>query len=76
MGRLSGTFCRWRDRPKEKPFTNYPHLSLEVYTDQLQVAVTIPNGVARAVRKRLTDLGDKGLIELNGQILEKGRRIP
>ena len=74
-GKVVWDFLSLADRPKEKPFTNYPHLSLEVYTDQLQVAVTIPNGVARAVRKRLTDLGDKGLIELNGQILEKGRRI-
>ena len=74
-GKLVWDFLSLADRPKEKPFTNYPHLSLEVSTDQLQVAVTIPNGVARAVRKRLTDLGDKGLIELNGQILRKGQRI-
>ena len=63
------------DQPKGRSFTNYPHLTLGVHADHLQVAITIPNGVVRAVRKRLTALGDEGLIELNGQILRKGRRI-
>ena len=63
------------DQPKEGSFMKYPHLTLGVHVDRLQVAITIPNGVVRAVRKRLTDLGGEGFIELNGQILRKGRRI-
>ena len=59
-------FLSLTDRPKERSFTNYPHLTLGVHADRLKVAVTIPNGVVRAVRKRLIDLDVKELIELNG----------
>ena len=68
-------FLSLAERPKEGSFTNYPHLTLSVFEDRLQVAVTIPNGVVRPVRKRLIDLDVEGLIELNRQILRKGRRF-
>ena len=37
------------DRPKRGLFTSYPHLTLAVHADHLEVAVTIPNGVVRTV---------------------------
>jgi hypothetical protein len=63
------------DRPKGATFTSYPHLTLSVQTDHLDVAITIPNGVTRAVRQRLIDLGAEGLITLNAQILRRARRL-
>jgi putative addiction module CopG family antidote len=68
-------FLSLADRPKRASFTSYPHLTLAVHADHLEVAITIPNGAVRAVRKRLIDLGAEGLIELNAQILKRARRI-
>ena len=74
-GKSVWDFLSLTDRPTERSFTNYPHLTLGVHADRLKVAVTIPNGVVRAVRKRLIDLDVKELIELNGHMLRKGCRI-
>ena len=63
------------DRPKRGSFTSYPHLTLSVQADHLNVAITIPNGVTRTVRQRLIDLGAEGLVPLNAQILTRARRI-
>jgi hypothetical protein len=68
-------FLSLADRPTRGSFTSYPHLTLAVHDDHLEVAITIPNGVIRAVRRRLIDLGAEGLIELNAQILKRARRI-
>ena len=63
------------DRPKRATFTSYPHLTLSVQADHLDVAITIPNGVTQPARQRLIDLGTEGLISLNAQILTRARRI-
>jgi hypothetical protein len=63
------------DRPKRGVFTGYPHLTLAVHSDHLDVAITIPNGVVRSVRRRLVDLQPEGLIALNARILRRARRI-
>jgi len=63
------------DRPKRATFTSYPHLTLSVQADHLDVAITIPNGVTQPARQRLIDLGAEGLISLNAQILTRARRI-
>ena len=63
------------DRPQGGSFTSYPHLTLGVQADQLEVAVTIPNGVVRTVRRRLIDLGAECLVKLNTQIMTRSRRI-
>ena len=75
-GKSVWDFLSLTDRPKERSFTNYPHLTLGVHADRLKVAVTIPNGVVRAVRKRLIDLDVKELIELNRANVEKGMPDP
>lgn len=63
------------DRPKRGPFTSYPHLTLSVNADHLEAAITIPNGVARPIRRKLADLGPDGLTVLNATILRRARRI-
>lgn len=68
-------FIPMKDRPAGGAFTSYPHLTLAVHADLLEVAVTIPNGVIPAVRKRLVTLGREGLIGLNAEIVRKARRI-
>lgn len=64
-----------RDRPKGPLFTRWPHLTLASHPDHLEVAVTIPDGVDPAVRKRLIALGSDGLTALNTQILRRARRL-
>jgi len=68
-------FLSLADRPERGSFTSYPHLTLGVHADHLGVAITIPNGAIRTVRRRLVDLDAEGLIELNAQILRRARRI-
>lgn len=74
-GTMSGTSFSLVDRPKRSVFTRYPHLTLAVHADHLEVAITIPNGVIRPVRRRLVDLGPEGLIALNAKILRRARRV-
>jgi hypothetical protein len=68
-------FLSLSDRPKTAPFTSYPHLTLAVQTDHLEVAITIPNGVVAPVRKRLARLGEEGLVALNSEILGRAKGI-
>ena len=68
-------FLSLKDRPKHGSFTSYPHLTLSVQAEFIEIAVTIPNGVTRTVRQRLVDLGVDGLIALNEQISKRTRRI-
>jgi hypothetical protein len=68
-------FLSLRDRPKRGAFTSYPHLTLAIKPDHLEAAITIPNGVTRLVRKRLSELGSDGLVELNTKIVKRARRI-
>jgi len=68
-------FLSLEHRPRHGSFTSYPHLTLSIRTDGAEVAVTIPNGVARDVRRRLAELGTGGLTDLNHQILRRSRRI-
>ena len=68
-------FLSLRDRPRSAEFTSFPHLTLAIKPDHLEAAITIPNGVTRIVRKRLSDLGAEGLGELNAKIVKRARRI-
>jgi hypothetical protein len=68
-------FLALKDRPKRGLFTSYPHLTLAVHHDYLEVAVTIPNGVIPAVRRRIAALGAEGLTALNREILRRARPI-
>jgi hypothetical protein len=61
--------------PKTGGFTTYPHLTLGVHGDHLDVAVTVPNGTIPAVRRRLAALGAEGLVALNNQIIGRARRL-
>jgi hypothetical protein len=63
------------DRPKRGTFTSYPHLTLGIHDDHLEVAITIPNSVARQIRKRFLNLGAEGLIKLNSAVLSRARKI-
>jgi hypothetical protein len=63
------------DRPRQGSFTAYPHLTLAVATDRLDVAITIPNSVVRTVRQRLAGLGHEGLTTLNAEILRRARHL-
>jgi hypothetical protein len=63
------------NRPKRGAFTRYPHLTLGVNAEHLEVAVTIPNGVIGPVRRGLIALGPVGLIALNARILRRARRL-
>lgn len=74
-GRGVWDFLSLADRPKRGAFTSYPHLTLAVHADHLEVAITIPNGVVRPIRKRLIDLGSEGLIAVNAEILRRARRL-
>jgi hypothetical protein len=76
-GRGGNTVCDFLPligRPKGT-FTAYPHLTLYVRADHLEVAVTIPNGVVPLVRRRLADLKREGLVGLNAKILRRAKRI-
>jgi hypothetical protein len=68
-------FLALTDRPKTALFTGWPHLTLAVHADHLEVAVTIPNGVEPAVRRRLARLGSDGLARMNRRILARGRKL-
>ena len=74
-GRAVWDFLPLKDRPKRGAFTGYPHLTLAVHADHLEVAITIPNGVIRPVRQRLIDLGSDRLTAINAKILRRARRL-
>ncbi len=74
-GKAVWDFLSLADRPKDGAFTSYPHLTLAVYADHLEVAITIPNGVVRPVQKRLMKLGSEGFTTLNGKILRRAKAI-
>ena len=68
-------FLSLAERPRRGTFTCYPHLTLPVHAERLEVAITSPNGVIRPVRRRLVALGPDGLIALNAEILRRAKRI-
>lgn len=74
-GRLVWDYLSLKDRPKSGPHTSYPHLTLAIHPDHVEAAITIPNGVAREVRRRLIDLGEDGLARMNGAILRRARGL-
>lgn len=74
-GRAVWNFLSLSDRPKRGAFTGYPHLTLAVHADHLEVAITIPNGVIRPVRQRLIDLRADGIIDINAKILRRARKL-
>lgn len=74
-GRVVWDFLPLTDRPKRGAFTAYPHLTLGLHADHLEVALTIPNGVIRPVRQRMCQLGVEGFAEVNRQILRRARPL-
>jgi len=68
-------FLSLRDRPEDSAFTKYPHLTLSVKADYLEVAITIPNGVTSSVKRRLIALKADGLAALNGRIVEEIKTV-
>jgi hypothetical protein len=64
-----------KDRPSRSPFTKYPHLTLAVHEDHLEVSLTIPHEVIQPVRQRFRELGPDRLAEVNGKILRRARRL-
>lgn len=74
-GRAVWDFIPLRDRPRRGAHTGYPHLTLAVHADHLEVSITIPNGVIRPIKKRLSELGTDGLSLVNASILRRARRL-
>lgn len=74
-GRAVWDFLPLVDRPRGKLFTAYPHLTLALHDDHLEVAVTVPNGVVLPVRRRLAGLGVEGLARMNEAILRRARKL-
>ncbi|MBI5763332.1 MAG: PD-(D/E)XK nuclease family protein [Planctomycetes bacterium] len=81
-GKITGTGGRsvWdylalKDRPKNKQFTAFPHLTLGVRDDSLVASVTIPNSVILGVRKRMQNQNDESLSRLHAQILRRAKRL-
>lgn len=68
-------FLSLAGRPTRGVFTRYPHLTLSVHVDHLEVAITIPSSVIRLVRRRLVDLDAEGLVALNTAILRRAKRL-
>jgi hypothetical protein len=56
-------------------FTRYPHLTLAIHSDHLEIAITIPDAVSAPVRRRLRDLGPEGLIAINTKILRNAKPL-
>lgn len=56
-------------------FTRYPHLTLAIHSDHLEVSITIPHAVSGPVRRRLRDLGPEGLIAINAKILHVAKPL-
>lgn len=67
-GKVVWDFLSLKERPS-RVFTAYPHLTLAIHAESVEVSITIPNGVAPAVRRRLSELGSEGLKDLNAATL-------
>lgn len=74
-GRAVWNFLQLKDRPEDGAHTAYPHLTLAVHADHLEVSLTIPHRVIRPVKKRLGDLGAEKLGSINATILRRARRL-
>lgn len=68
-------FLQLADRPDKPSHTHYPHLTLGVHADHLEVQVSIPDRVPAPVRRRLAELGVEGIVALNGRILRNSKRV-
>jgi hypothetical protein len=64
-----------KDAPKGKDHTAYPHLSLGVREEYLDVCLTIPNGAPKTVLRNISDIGTKGLQRVNAEILTRSARL-
>ena len=74
-GRSVWDFLALRHPRNGGGFTSYPHLTLAVHDDHLEVAVTIPNGVPNPIRLRFLDLGTDGLVDLHAAIVHRARPL-
>lgn len=68
-------FLQLSDRPTGKAHTAYPHLTLSLHEDHLEVSVTIPHGVITAVKRRLNALDVEGITTINTKILRNGKPL-
>jgi hypothetical protein len=74
-GKSVWDFLQLKDRPSRGLFTSFPHLTLSINDRGVAIHVTIPSAVITPVRRRLGNLGDAGLIDLNRRILRKASRL-
>jgi hypothetical protein len=74
-GRAVWDFLSLKERPKHGAFTAYPHFTLAVHADHLEVAITVPNGVIEAVRRRLAGIGATEFVAINAAIIRRARRL-
>lgn len=72
-GRGVWDYLSLTERPQRGGFTSYPHLTLGVNDEGLNVAVTIPNGVVPYVRRQLAALSNDELAKMNGLILRRAQ---
>src|SRR5262249_2334070 len=64
-------FVRLTDHPAGKAHTGFPHLTLAVHGDHLEVAISIPDGMSAIVRRRLIELGTSGLQSVSAEVLRR-----
>lgn len=56
-------------------FTQYPHLTLAIHSDHLEVSLTIPDAVGSDIRRRLRSLGPERLVAINAEILRNAKPL-
>jgi len=64
-----------KDRPDRNSFTSYPHLTLAVHAEHIEVALTIPHTVTTPVLRRFTEFGADRLSAINADILRRARKL-
>jgi hypothetical protein len=74
-GRAVWDYLQLKGRPRQGAHTAYPHLTLAIHADHLEVSITIPNGVVQPVRRRLRDLGTDRLIDIHATMLRRARPL-
>ena len=73
-------FLRLKNSKQNKPFTNYPHLTLSIETDRILAIVTVPHGIETEMRRNLLELEYDGfqdlLANVNLRLLRALRKAP
>lgn len=64
-------FLSLRGRPAGKGHTRFPHLTLAIHTDHLEIAVSIPDKIPPELRRGLAGLGESRMRELHREIVNR-----